>query len=100
MGPIVSFPTPRPMTEDDIGHAINQFASAAKAVRNAGFTGVSLHGASGYLIAQFLSPLSNLRTDRWGGSLENRSRFLVGVIVAIRAAVGPRFPIGVKLKCV
>jgi 2,4-dienoyl-CoA reductase-like NADH-dependent reductase (Old Yellow Enzyme family) len=98
MGPMVSFPTPRPMTEDDIGHAINQFATAAKAVQDAGFTGVSLHGASAYLIAQFLSPLSNLRTDRWGGSLENRSRFVVEVIVAIRAAVGPGFPIGVKLN--
>jgi 2,4-dienoyl-CoA reductase-like NADH-dependent reductase (Old Yellow Enzyme family) len=86
------------MTEDDIGHAIHQFASAAKAAQEAGFTGVSLHAASAYLIAQFLSPLSNLRTDRWGGSLENRSRFLVEVIVAIRAAVGPRFPIGVKLN--
>jgi 2,4-dienoyl-CoA reductase-like NADH-dependent reductase (Old Yellow Enzyme family) len=67
-------------------------------VRNASFTGVSLHGASGYLIAQFLSPLSNLRTDRWGGPLENRSRFLVEVIGAIRAAVGPGFPISVKLN--
>jgi 2,4-dienoyl-CoA reductase-like NADH-dependent reductase (Old Yellow Enzyme family) len=86
------------MTEDDIAHAINQFASAAKAVQEAGFTGVSLHGASAYLIAQFLSPLSNLRTDRWGGSLENRSRFLVDVIGAIRAAVGSKFPIGVKLN--
>jgi 2,4-dienoyl-CoA reductase-like NADH-dependent reductase (Old Yellow Enzyme family) len=98
MGPLVSFPTPRPMTEDDIGHAINQFAGAAKAAQNAGFTGVSLHGASAYLIAQFLSLLSNLRTDRWGGPLENRSRFLVEVIAAIRAAVGPRFPIGIKLN--
>jgi 2,4-dienoyl-CoA reductase-like NADH-dependent reductase (Old Yellow Enzyme family) len=98
MGSMVTFPTPRPMTEEDIGHAINQFASAAKAAQEAGFTGVSLHAASAYLIAQFLSPLSNLRTDRWGGSLENRSRFLVEVILAIRAAVGPRFPIGVKLN--
>jgi 2,4-dienoyl-CoA reductase-like NADH-dependent reductase (Old Yellow Enzyme family) len=89
---------PRPMTEDDIGHAINQFASAAKAVKAAGFTGVALHGASQYLIAQFLSPLSNDRTDRWGGSLENRARFLVEVVGAMRAGVGPAFPISVKLN--
>jgi 2,4-dienoyl-CoA reductase-like NADH-dependent reductase (Old Yellow Enzyme family) len=98
MGPSVTFPTPRSMTEDEIAHAIDQFASGSKAVQEAGFTGVSLHGASAYLIAQFLSPLSNRRTDRWGGSLENRSRFLVNVVVAMRAAVGPRFPIGVKLN--
>jgi 2,4-dienoyl-CoA reductase-like NADH-dependent reductase (Old Yellow Enzyme family) len=98
MGPMVRFPTPRSMTEDDIGRAISQFASAARAVQEAGFTGVSLHAASAYLIAQFLSPLSNLRTDRWGGLLENRSRFLVEVVGAIRAAVGPRFPISAKLN--
>jgi 2,4-dienoyl-CoA reductase-like NADH-dependent reductase (Old Yellow Enzyme family) len=98
MGPMVSFPTPRAMTEDDISRVINQFARAAKVVQDAGFSGVSLHAASAYLIAQFLSPLSNLRSDRWGGSLENRSRFLVDVILAIRTAVGPRFPIGVKLN--
>jgi 2,4-dienoyl-CoA reductase-like NADH-dependent reductase (Old Yellow Enzyme family) len=93
-----SFARPRPMTEAEIGHAIEQFAFAAKEVKDAGFTGLSLHAAHGYLISQFLSPLSNRRTDRWGGSLENRARFLLEVIAAVRGVVGPRFPIGIKLN--
>jgi 2,4-dienoyl-CoA reductase-like NADH-dependent reductase (Old Yellow Enzyme family) len=93
-----SFAKPKPMTEAEIGHAIDQFAFAAKEVKDAGFTGLSLHAAHGYLISQFLSPLSNRRTDRWGGSLENRARLLLEVIVAIRRAVGPQFPIGIKLN--
>ena len=93
-----SFDKPKPMTEAEIGHAIDQFAFAAKEVKDAGFTGLSIHAAHGYLISQFLSPLSNHRTDRWGGSLENRARLLLEVIVAIRRAVGPQFPIGIKLN--
>jgi 2,4-dienoyl-CoA reductase-like NADH-dependent reductase (Old Yellow Enzyme family) len=92
------FAKPKPMTEAEIGYAIDQFAFAAKEVKDARFTGLSLHAAHGYLISQFLSPLSNRRTDRWGGSLENRARFLLEVIVASRRAVGPRFPIGIKLN--
>jgi 2,4-dienoyl-CoA reductase-like NADH-dependent reductase (Old Yellow Enzyme family) len=69
-----SFAKPKPMTEAEIGHAIDQFAFAAKEVKAVGFTGLSLHAAHGYLISQFLSPLSNRRTDRRGGSLENRAR--------------------------
>jgi 2,4-dienoyl-CoA reductase-like NADH-dependent reductase (Old Yellow Enzyme family) len=93
-----SFATPREMTEEQIQHAIGQFAFAARQVREAGFTGVSLHGAHGYLISQFLSPLANKRTDRWGGSLENRSRFLLEVLAAVRSAVGPDFPVALKLN--
>jgi 2,4-dienoyl-CoA reductase-like NADH-dependent reductase (Old Yellow Enzyme family) len=93
-----SFAKPRPMTEAEIGHAIDQFAFAAKEVKDAGFTGLSVHAAHGYLISQFLSPLSNRRTDRWGGSLGNRARLLLEAIVAIRRAVGPQFPIGIKLN--
>jgi 2,4-dienoyl-CoA reductase-like NADH-dependent reductase (Old Yellow Enzyme family) len=93
-----SFAKPKPMTEAEIAQAIDQFAFAAKEVKDAGFTGLSLHAAHGYLISQFLSPLSNRRTDRWGGSLENRARLLLEVIVAIRRTVGPQFPIGVKLN--
>jgi 2,4-dienoyl-CoA reductase-like NADH-dependent reductase (Old Yellow Enzyme family) len=93
-----SFAKPKPMAEVDIGRAIDQFAFAAKEVKDAGFTGLSIHAAHGYLISQFLSPLSNRRTDRWGGSLENRARLLLEVIVAIRRAVGPQFPIGIKLN--
>ncbi len=92
------FATPRPMTEADIEHAIAQFAFAAGQVRGAGFTGVTLHAAHGYLISQFLSPLTNKREDGWGGSFEKRARFLIAVIAAVRAAVGPDFPIGIKLN--
>ena len=93
-----SFATPKPMTEAEVERAIGQFAFAAKVTKDAGFTGVSLHAAHGYLISQFLSPLSNQRIDRWGGSLENRSRLLLEVIAAVRAVVGPVFPIGIKLN--
>jgi len=93
-----SFAKPKPMTEAQIRQVIGQFAFAAKEVKDAGFTGLSLHAAHGYLISQFLSPLSNRRTDAWGGSLENRSRFLFEVIAAVRSVVGPQFPIGIKLN--
>jgi len=93
-----SFAPPRAMTEAEIQTAIGQFATTARLARAAGFTGVQLHGAHGYLISQFLSPLANRRTDRWGGSLENRARLLLEIIAAVRAAVGPDFPIGLKLN--
>jgi 2,4-dienoyl-CoA reductase-like NADH-dependent reductase (Old Yellow Enzyme family) len=93
-----SFARPRAMTEAEIEHAIGQFATSARLAQTAGFTGVQLHAAHGYLISQFLSPLANRRTDRWGGSLENRARFLLAAIAAVRAAVGPDFPIGTKLN--
>ena len=92
------FGRPREMTEEDIAKAIDQFAFAARQVRAAGFTGLQLHGAHGYLISQFLSPLVNHRIDRWGGSLRNRSRFLFELIAAVRGAVGPEFPVGLKLN--
>lgn len=94
----LTFGTPREMTETDIGNAIDQFAFAAKYAQRAGFTGVQLHGAHGYLISQFLSPLSNRRADRWGGSLEARSRFLFATIDAVRTSVGADFPVGLKLN--
>jgi 2,4-dienoyl-CoA reductase-like NADH-dependent reductase (Old Yellow Enzyme family) len=93
-----TFAKPREMTEADIDHAIRQFASSAQYAQRAGFTGVQLHAAHGYLISQFLSPLSNRRTDRWGGPLENRARLLLAIIDAVRDAVGPDFPIGIKLN--
>ncbi len=93
-----TFSPPVEMNDADIEHAIGQFAFAARQVQQAGFTGLQLHGAHGYLISQFLSALSNRRTDRWGGSMENRARFLLAVIDAVREAVGPGFPIGLKLN--
>jgi 2,4-dienoyl-CoA reductase-like NADH-dependent reductase (Old Yellow Enzyme family) len=77
---------------------IAQFAFAANQAKAAGFTGVQLHAAHGYLLSQFLNPLANRRTDRWGGSLENRARLLISVIEAVRATVGAAFPIGVKIN--
>lgn len=92
------FATPREMTEADIQDVIARFAKAAAMVKAAGFTGVQIHGAHGYLVSQFLSPRHNIRTDQWGGSAENRRRFVVEVYRAMRQAVGDTFPIGIKLN--
>jgi len=92
------FGEPLPMTEADIEAVIAGFARCARVLKTAGFTGVQLHSAHGYLLSQFLSPRSNQRTDRWGGSLENRARVLLESVSAVRDAVGPQFPIGVKLN--
>ncbi|MCE9650314.1 MAG: NADH:flavin oxidoreductase/NADH oxidase family protein [Parvibaculum sp.] len=93
-----AFARPRIMTEADIENVIAQFAFASKLARDAGFTGVQLHAAHGYIISQFLSPLANRRTDAWGGSLKNRARLLIETIAAVRKAVGPGFPISIKLN--
>ena len=92
------FGTPRAMTGAEIEDVIRRFAFAATVARDTGFTGVQVHGAHGYLISEFLSPDVNVRTDEWGGSLENRARLLLEVVRAIRRAVGADFPISVKLN--
>ncbi len=92
------FAKPSPLTKDEITDLVQRWAIAAKALQEAGFTGVQIHGAHGYLISQFLSPRVNLRKDEYGGSLENRARFLREIMAAVRAAVGPKFPISVKLN--
>jgi 2,4-dienoyl-CoA reductase-like NADH-dependent reductase (Old Yellow Enzyme family) len=92
------FPVPKEMTEQEIDDVVQQFARTAGLAERAGFTGVEIHAAHGYLINQFLSPLSNKRTDRWGGSLENRARLLRTVIEAVRAQVRPEFCVSVKLN--
>ncbi|MBR9843656.1 MAG: NADH:flavin oxidoreductase/NADH oxidase family protein [Rhodobacteraceae bacterium] len=92
------FGTPRAMTEADITDTIARYAETARLAQKAGFDGVQLHAAHGYLLSQFLSPLTNHRTDAWGGTLENRARFLRQTLAATRAAVGPDFPIAVKLN--
>lgn len=81
-------PVPLEMSEQDIAAAIQEYATACKNARSAGFDGIELHGANGYLIDQFLNTASNRRTDRWGGSLENRIRFAVEVAHAAAAAIG------------
>jgi len=90
--------TPRALTEDEILDLVRRFAAAATMARETGFTGVQVHGAHGYLISSFLSPVTNLRTDAWGGALENRARFLLETVRAVRRAVGPDFPVAVKLN--
>ncbi|UZE96746.1 NADH:flavin oxidoreductase/NADH oxidase family protein [Alkalimarinus alittae] len=92
------FNQPRALTEDEIFEIINKFATAAELSKQAGFTGVQIHGAHGYLVSQFLSPRHNQRDDQWGGSLENRMRFVLSVYQAIREKVGADFPIGIKLN--
>ena len=89
---------PRQLKEIEIEQIIAQFAQSAKLVQDAGFTGVQIHSAHGYLGSQFLSPLTNKRHDRWGGPLEHRARFLLSTIRAVREAVGPSFPVAVKLN--
>jgi 2,4-dienoyl-CoA reductase-like NADH-dependent reductase (Old Yellow Enzyme family) len=90
---------PRQMTDADIEAIVEDFGRAAARVEEAGFDGVQIHGAHGYLVTQFLSPKSNRRTDRWGGSLENRMRFVVEVVRAMRRNVALDFPITIKLGC-
>lgn len=92
------FATPRELTEAEILDLVQRYGRAAGIVKQAGFTGVQIHGAHGYLVSQFLSPHHNQRTDQWGGHAENRRRFVIEVLRAMRAAVGPQFPIGIKLN--
>ncbi|MFT3808474.1 MAG: NADH:flavin oxidoreductase/NADH oxidase family protein [Micropepsaceae bacterium] len=93
-----NFGQPRALAEDEILDLIDRFARAAETCRAHGFTGVQIHAAHGYLVSQFLSPRANIRTDAWGGSLENRARFLLEIVRATRRVVGPDFPISVKLN--
>jgi N-ethylmaleimide reductase len=90
-------PTPQAMTEADIKTAIEEFAQAAKNAMAAGFDGIELHGANGYLLEQFIRPNSNQRTDRYGGSIENRTRFLLEVADAVINAIG-KDKVGIRLS--
>ncbi|MHC8320326.1 NADH:flavin oxidoreductase/NADH oxidase family protein [Pseudomonas sp. GB2N2] len=92
------FAQPKPMSEGDISEVITRFATSAALAEKAGFSGVQIHAAHGYLISQFLSPLTNRRDDRWGGTLENRARLLMEVLGAVRQAVSPQFCVSVKLN--
>ena len=92
------FGLPKAMSETEVRETIGKFAHAASIARETGFDGVQIHAAHGYLISQFLSPLTNLREDEWGGPLENRARFLVETLRACRLALGADFTIGVKLN--
>ncbi|MDE0189034.1 MAG: FAD-dependent oxidoreductase [bacterium] len=89
---------PREMTLADIRRVIGDFARAAERCLAAGVDMIHLHGAHGYLLGQFLSPQSNRRTDRYGGSLENRARFALEVLAAVRGVVGEEYPIGYRIS--
>ncbi|WP_426959439.1 FAD-dependent oxidoreductase [Muricoccus radiodurans] len=88
---------PHPMSSDEIEEVIASFALSAANAREAGFAGVEIHGAQGYLLQQFASPLSNRRDDVYGGSFENRLRFALRVIEAVRSSAGPDMVVGYRL---
>ena len=88
--------TPTAMSRADLENMVTAYASAARRVKEAGFDGVEIHGGTGYLLVQFLSPRTNQRTDDFGGSLENRMRFPIQVLEAVRKAVGPEYPVGYR----
>ncbi|WP_270608276.1 NADH:flavin oxidoreductase/NADH oxidase family protein [Bacillus mobilis] len=92
------FNPPRALKHEEIQDIIKRFGNAARIAKKAGFTGVQIHAAHGYLINQFLSPHHNQRTDTWGGSIDNRMKFLVEIYFEIRNKVGDEFPIGLKLN--
>ncbi len=93
-----AFSKPRELTDEEIRALIDRYAMAAAVAKQAGFSGVQIHGAHGYLVSQFLSPRTNLRDDEWGGDPARRMRFLIEMVRAMRAAVGSEFPLGVKLN--
>jgi len=92
------FGEPVELSAEEIGEIPGRFVLAAEAAREAGFDGVQLHAAHGYLLSEFLSPLANRREDQWGGSLENRARLLLDSVRAVRAALGKDFTLSVKLN--
>jgi 2,4-dienoyl-CoA reductase-like NADH-dependent reductase (Old Yellow Enzyme family) len=92
------FTPPRELTAIEIDDIKNRFINAAILAEQFGFNGVQIHAAHGYLLSQFLSPITNKRKDQWGGSIENRARLLVDVVKGIRAAVGRQFAVAVKIN--
>jgi 2,4-dienoyl-CoA reductase-like NADH-dependent reductase (Old Yellow Enzyme family) len=92
------FRPPTAMTAEQIDETLRRFVVSAVKAERAGFDGVEIHGAHGYLLSQFLSPLANRRPDQWGGSLQNRARLLLGIVEAVRASVSPTFAVMVKLN--
>ncbi len=91
-------PAPRALLKLEIEEVISAFVAAALKTQRAGFDGVEIHGAHYYLISQFLSPFTNKRTDAWGGSVTNRARLAVEIVRAVRKAVGPDYPIFVRIN--
>ena len=89
---------PRPLTEDEIYDLIERYGNAALIAKKAGMKGAQIHGAHGYLVSQFLSPLTNIRKDKWGGSLENRARFVLEIYRSMREKCGKDFSLGIKIN--
>jgi 2,4-dienoyl-CoA reductase-like NADH-dependent reductase (Old Yellow Enzyme family) len=96
----MEFAKPHAATQEEIDNVIDGFAHAAEFLEKAGYDGIELHGAHGYLLAQFLSPTTNKRTDKYGGSLENRLRIILEVAEACRKRVSKEFIIGIKINSV
>lgn len=92
------FSTPRALTTSEVEELVQKFITSAKVAKEAGFSGVQIHAAHGYLVSQFLSPHDNRRTDKYGGSLENRMRFLKEIYLGMREELGEDFPIGIKIN--
>ena len=92
------FRTPKPLEEEEIWALIKRYGTTARICKEAGFTGCQIHGAHGYLVSQFLSPLTNQRTDQWGGSIQNRTRFVTEIYKEIRLQVGADYPVGIKIN--
>lgn len=97
-GKRVRFPGCRAMTHTDIRRVIHAFQAAARRAYNAGFDGIQLHGAHGYLLSEFLSPFYNNRTDEYGGSVQNRARIVLDTYHAVRSEVGANYPILIKMN--
>ena len=92
------FGEPVALTAEEIESIVERFVNCAVTCKEAGFTGVQFHSAHGYLLSQFLSPLTNQREDEWGGTLENRARALIAIVTKTREVLGADFPISVKLN--
>ena len=92
------FKIPIALSDEAIWDIIKRFGNTARIMKEPGFTGCQIHGAHGYLVSQFLSPNSNIRTDQWGGSLSNRARFVLEVYREIRRQVGSDYPIAIKIN--
>lgn len=91
------FPIPKAMTDEDLDLTLTEFVAAAQNAIAAGFDGVELHAANGYLLEQFISPISNIRTDNFGGNIENRCRFVLDVVEAVAIAIG-KDKVGIRIS--
>ncbi len=92
------FAKPRALKNKEVYELVERYGNTAQIAKKAGFAGVQIHGAHGYLVSQFLSPLTNLRTDEWGGSLEKRAKFVLEVYKNMRSKVGDDYPVGIKIN--